>query len=98
MTDNAIAGASRKDDVSRGLTLMVISVLLAPLIDIFSKLAIATVPSGEITAARFVLQALFLLPIVAMRGTLFELTWKKTALHALRGALARERDEREALC
>lgn len=87
MTDNAIAGAARKDDVSRGLTLMVISVLLAPLIDIFSKLAITTVPSGEITAARFVLQALFLLPIVAMRGTLFELTWKKMALHALRGAL-----------
>ncbi len=50
--------------ISYGLTLMVFSVLLSPLIDIFSKLAIATVPSAEITAARFLLQIVFILPIV----------------------------------
>lgn len=63
--------------ISYGLTLMVLSVLLSPLIDIFSKLAIATVPSAEITAARFLLQIVFILPIVLVRGTLFDLTWRK---------------------
>ncbi|MDQ0320972.1 S-adenosylmethionine uptake transporter [Pararhizobium capsulatum DSM 1112] len=79
--------AADNSDVSFGLTLMAIAVLIAPLIDIFSKLAIATIPSGQITAIRFTLQVLFILPVVALRGALFDLTWKKTALHALRGVL-----------
>ncbi len=79
--------ATRSNDVSFGLTLMVIAVLISPLIDIFAKLAITTVPSAEITAVRFVLQMLFILPIVVVRGTLFDLTWKKTGLHMLRGGL-----------
>jgi S-adenosylmethionine uptake transporter len=66
---------------------MVIAVLISPLIDIFAKLAITTVPSAEITAVRFVLQMIFILPIVIVRGTLFDLTWKKTGLHMLRGGL-----------
>ncbi|WP_275783575.1 DMT family transporter [Pararhizobium gei] len=73
--------------VSIGLGLMVISVLISPLIDIFAKLAITTVPSAEITAVRFLLQVVFILPVVIVRGTLFDLTWKKTALHMLRGGL-----------
>lgn len=87
MTSSKTDGSVDKDDVSLGLTLMVIAVLIAPMIDIFSKLAIQTVPSGEITAVRFGLQVLFILPIVIIRGTLFQLTWRKTGLHALRGAL-----------
>lgn len=79
--------ATRSNDVSFGLTLMVIAVLISPLIDIFAKLAITTVPSAEITAVRFVLQMIFILPIVIVRGTLFDLTWKKTGLHMLRGGL-----------
>ncbi len=79
--------ATRSNDVSFGLTLMVIAVLISPLIDIFAKLAITTVPSAEITAVRFVLQMIFILPIVVVRGTLFDLTWKKTGLHMLRGGL-----------
>ncbi|WEZ83060.1 DMT family transporter [Rhizobium sp. 32-5/1] len=78
---------ARGNDVSFGLLLMVIAVLISPVIDIFAKLAIATVPSAEITAVRFLLQVVFILPIVAVRGTLLDLTWKKTGLHALRGAL-----------
>ncbi|WP_322882756.1 DMT family transporter [Sinorhizobium medicae] len=73
--------------ISYGLTLMVLSVLLSPLIDIFSKLAVATVPSAEITAIRFLLQVAFILPIVLLRGTVLDLTWRKSALHALRGGL-----------
>ncbi|MCV9961052.1 DMT family transporter [Pararhizobium sp. BT-229] len=89
MTDlSAKAAAGRKgNDISFGLGLMVIAVLISPLIDIFAKLAITTVPSAEITAVRFVLQVIFILPIVIVRGTLFDLTWKKTGLHMLRGGL-----------
>jgi S-adenosylmethionine uptake transporter len=79
--------AADQNRVTYGLTLMVISVLISPLIDIFAKLAIATVPSAEITAVRFLLQVVFILPIVLARRTLFDLTWRKSALHALRGGL-----------
>ncbi|WP_026617807.1 DMT family transporter [Ensifer aridi] len=88
MTDIAltrIAAAHRR--ISYGLTLMVLSVLISPGIDILSKLAVATLPSAEITAARFLLQVVFILPVVLVRGTLFDLTWRKSALHALRGGL-----------
>jgi S-adenosylmethionine uptake transporter len=79
--------ATKGSDVSFGLGLMVIAVLISPLIDIFAKLAITTVPSAQITTVRFVLQVIFILPIVLVRGTLFDLTWKKTGLHMLRGGL-----------
>ena len=87
MTGISANPATRSNDVSLGLSLMVIAVLISPLIDIFAKLAITTVPSAEITAVRFVLQMIFILPIVIVRGTLFDLTWKKTGLHMLRGGL-----------
>ncbi|WP_428415164.1 DMT family transporter [Pararhizobium sp.] len=87
MTDMSIKPAIRSNDISFGLGLMVIAVLISPLIDIFAKLAITTIPSAEITAVRFVLQMIFILPVVLVRGTLFDLTWKKTGLHMLRGGL-----------
>ena len=87
MTGISANPATRSNDVSFGLALMVIAVLISPLIDIFAKLAITTIPSAEITAMRFVLQMIFILPVVIVRGTLFDLTWKKTGLHMLRGGL-----------
>ncbi|MCV9999842.1 DMT family transporter [Pararhizobium sp. YC-54] len=87
MTDISAKPAAHNTDVSFGLGLMVIAVLISPLIDIFAKLAITTVPSAEITAVRFVLQMIFILPIVFVRGTLLDLTWRKTGLHMLRGGL-----------
>ena len=87
MTDISANAATRSNDISFGLGLMVIAVLISPLIDIFAKLAITTIPSAEITAVRFVLQMIFILPIVIVRGTLFDLSWKKTGLHMLRGGL-----------
>jgi len=74
-------------NVRLGLLFMVISVLISPVIDIFAKLAIASMPAAEITFARFLFQVVFLLPIVLTRRTLFDLTWRKTGLHALRGGL-----------
>ncbi|MBP1857467.1 DMT family transporter [Rhizobium herbae] len=87
MTDISPKAAKSRNDISFGLGLMVIAVLISPLIDIFAKLAITTIPSAEITAVRFVLQVIFILPIVIIRGTLLDLTWKKTGLHMLRGGL-----------
>lgn len=87
MSDVALRGFSTDQRVTYGLTLMVLSVLVSPAIDILAKLAIATVPAAEITAARFLLQVVFILPIAVVRGRLFDLTWKKSALHALRGGL-----------
>jgi len=87
MTDISAKAATSRNDISFGLGLMVIAVLISPLIDIFAKLAITTVPSAEITAVRFVLQVIFILPIVIVRRTLLDLTWKKTGLHMLRGGL-----------
>lgn len=74
-------------NVRLGLAFMVISVLISPLIDIFAKLAIVSMPAAEITFARFLFQVAFLLPVVLVRRTLFDLTWRKTGLHALRGGL-----------
>jgi S-adenosylmethionine uptake transporter len=72
---------------SAGIVLMCASVLTAPLIDIFSKLSVAAIPAGEVTAARFVFQALFVLPFVLRRGPLFSRSLKQTSLHFLRGTL-----------
>ncbi|TCU13582.1 DMT family transporter [Rhizobium sullae] len=74
-------------DVTMGLLLMFLSVLVSPVIDIFSKLAITTIPSAEITAARFAVQALCMLPIVLWRKNLADLSWRQSFFHAIRGAI-----------
>ena len=75
------------NDVVSGMMLMFAAVLIAPLIDIFSKLATTTIPSTEVTAARFLFQALFMLPFVLWRGSFGSLNWRQTGYHALRGGL-----------
>ncbi|QFI67079.1 DMT family transporter [Sinorhizobium alkalisoli] len=87
MSDVVLSRSAPDRRVSYGLMLMVLSVLISPVIDVFAKLAIATVPSAEITAVRFLLQVVFILPVVLYRRTMLDLTWKKSALHALRGGL-----------
>lgn len=57
------------NDITWGLTMMFLSVLLSPIIDIFSKLAAETIPPAEVTAARFIFQWLFALPMMALRGS-----------------------------
>ncbi|MGV8938833.1 MAG: DMT family transporter [Allorhizobium sp.] len=70
-----------------GLGLMLLTVLISPLIDIFAKLAIATIPSVEITAARFLLQAACILPVLLWRRTPFGFTRTNMAFNALRGGI-----------
>ena len=76
-----------RHEVGLGLFLMVLSVLISPIIDIFAKLAVTAVPATEITFMRLLFQMTVLGPICLLRGTLFDLTWKKSGLHAARGLL-----------
>ncbi|WP_440980881.1 DMT family transporter [Shinella sumterensis] len=76
-----------RNEVSLGLFLMVLSVLVSPVIDIFAKLAVAAVPATEITFVRLLFQMVVLAPICLMRGTLLDVTWRKMGLHAARGLL-----------
>jgi S-adenosylmethionine uptake transporter len=85
MTTSAIPPL--RNEVSLGLLLMVLSVLISPIIDIFAKLAVTAVPATEITFVRLLFQMTVLGPICLMRGTLFDVTWKKMGLHATRGLL-----------
>jgi S-adenosylmethionine uptake transporter len=76
-----------RHEVGLGLFLMVLSVLISPIIDIFAKLAVTSVPATEITFVRLLFQMTVLGPICLLRGTLFDVTWKKMGLHATRGLL-----------
>ncbi len=71
-----------------GILLMVGFCIFGPAIDVFAKLAgNADIPVFQISASRFVLQALFLLPFAIYYGLL---RWPKkveAALHLLRGSL-----------
>ena len=51
------------DRILLGVTLMLGFVASAPLIDVASKLAARTIPVGEVTAARFLVQGLVMLPL-----------------------------------
>ena len=51
-----------------GILLMLAFCVLAPLLDTCSKLATATIPVGQITAARFLVQGLLMAPIAVAMG------------------------------
>lgn len=75
---------SSSDRILPGVLLMVGFCVVAPLIDVSAKLASATVSVGQITAARFVLQAALMAPIVWALGHSFRLTPRTLGLAALR--------------
>ena len=56
------------DRILPGVALMLGFCAVAPLIDVSSKLASATVPVGQITLARFVVQGVLMLPILLAMG------------------------------
>ncbi|MCT7663676.1 DMT family transporter [Shinella kummerowiae] len=85
MTQSAITPL--RHEIGLGLFLMVLSVLISPIIDIFAKLAVTSVPATEITFVRLLFQMTVLGPICLLRGTLFDVTWRKMGLHAMRGLL-----------
>lgn len=73
--------------IVNGLFLMLLAMLLAPLIDVFSKLATETTSPTMITAARFFVQALCMLPIVLWLGLWRHFSWRMTVYHAIRAAI-----------
>jgi drug/metabolite transporter (DMT)-like permease len=75
------------DRILPGIGLMLLFCLTAPLIDVFSKLAAQMMPVGMITAARFVLQAVLMLPVVLLLGQGLRLSRAQLPLTALRAAL-----------
>jgi len=87
MNSTSAPTASSNSDVMTGLVLMFLSVMVSPTIDIFAKLAIATVPSAEITAGRFAVQALCMLPIVMWRRSFSDFSLRQSLFHAIRGAI-----------
>jgi drug/metabolite transporter (DMT)-like permease len=78
---------ARADRVSLGILLMVAFTITAPFLDSFAKLATDTVPIGQIVAARFVVQAVLLLPLAAFLGWLHRPTAREVGLHFARASL-----------
>jgi drug/metabolite transporter (DMT)-like permease len=72
------------DRILPGVVLMLAFCLLAPLLDVSSKLAAATVPVGQITAARFVVQGALMLPVAWIMGLSMALTPRLLGLVILR--------------
>ena len=70
-----------------GLGLMILAMLVAPLIDVFSKLATTNASPTLITAARFVVQALCMLPFVLWSGSWRAFSWRMSFYHAIRAAI-----------
>ena len=79
--------ASLNGGVMTGMALMLAGVLIAPLIDIFSKLATAHLSSTAVAFVRFVLQSSFMLPFMLWRGSWREIRLSHAGFHAIRGGV-----------
>lgn len=79
--------ATRHSEVSTGLMLMFLAVMISPIIDIFAKLAITAVPAIEISGARFLIQSLCAIPILIWQKDFGELSWNSIGFHATRGSI-----------
>ncbi|AYD01548.1 valine--tRNA ligase [Neorhizobium sp. NCHU2750] len=66
---------------------MILAMLLAPLMDVFSKLATDTASPMMITTARFVLQGLCMTPFVLGSGAWRRFSWRMSFYHAIRAAV-----------
>jgi drug/metabolite transporter (DMT)-like permease len=71
------------DRILLGVALMLGFVASAPLIDVASKLAARTIPVGEVTAARFLVQGLIMLPLALGHLALPRAVMGMVALRAL---------------
>ncbi|MCL6709191.1 DMT family transporter [Pseudomonas sp. R2.Fl] len=78
---------TKENRIVNGLGLMVLAMLVAPLIDVFSKLATDAASPAMITAARFLFQALFMLPIVVANGGWRDFSWRQSLYHAIRAGV-----------
>ena len=75
------------DRTLAGVALMLGFCLFAPMLDVAAKLAADTVPVGQITAARFVVQAALMAPAVWLMGLTFRVPRRHWPALAARAAL-----------
>ena len=61
---NSTSSASSTDNILTGVALMLGFCVTAPLLDVAAKLASSSVPVGQITAARFVVQCALMAPFI----------------------------------
>lgn len=79
---------AQSDRTLPGILLMLAFCVLAPLLDVCSKLAAqGGIPVGQITTARFVVQCLLMLPVCLAMGLSLRLGGRALALVFLRAAL-----------
>lgn len=64
----ALAPPQSTDRVLAGVALMLGFCLTAPLLDVAAKLASSSVPVGQITAARFIIQCALMAPVIWIMG------------------------------
>ncbi|MCU0907555.1 MAG: DMT family transporter [Rhodobacteraceae bacterium] len=84
----AIAAPRAPDRILPGVALMLAFCLIAPLIDAFAKLAAGTgLPTAQITAARFAVQAALMVPIATAMGVALQLPPGTLRLTVLRAVL-----------
>lgn len=72
------------DRILPGVGLMLAFCVLAPLLDVSSKLSAATVPVGQITGARFMVQGVLMLPIALFMGVNLRVDRRMTGFIFLR--------------
>lgn len=77
-----------QDRILPGVMLMLGFCLTAPMIDVFAKLSTDALSVGQVTLARFTLQALLMLPLVWLMRLPLGLSRRAGALVALRAAVA----------
>lgn len=70
-----------------GVALMLAFCVLAPLLDTCAKLATASVPVGQITTARFIVQGALMAPIAIYMGLQWRVTRRDLAFLTLRAVL-----------
>lgn len=75
------------DRILPGVALMLAFCALAPMLDVCAKLAAATLPVGQIVAARFVVQGLLMLPLVAFMGLDWRIRAREIRLVTLRALM-----------
>lgn len=79
---------NRTDRTLTGVALMLVFCLIAPLIDVSSKLAAQAVPVGTVTFGRFVVQATLMAPVLPLMGLGFGLERRAMGLMALRSLMS----------
>ncbi|SNX72710.1 EamA domain-containing membrane protein RarD [Cereibacter ovatus] len=72
------------DRILPGVALMIAFCILAPLLDVCAKLASATLPVGQITGARFLVQAVLMLPVVLVLRPDWRMSPRMAGLVAIR--------------